>query len=456
MPRKASRASIISALCVAVALVLSCAQDAFAGVVTGHPRLVAHSVSMSADAVSHAQPGDPASNRQLSSATEAACSASDTSAQCDIDVLGDINAARAAEGVGPMVLPSDYFTLNVPLQLLVLANLERTGRGLIPAEGLSSALDATASVAALADVDPDPSLFNGNALSANWAGGTASPLIADFMWMYDDGLGSGNIDCTYNNQSGCWGHRDDTLFQFSAPLVMGAAYAPTTLDGPSMAELFVGGDTATAVGEADAILDPTWAAISGTMQFALSATSLHLPQGSGSGQLQVTAPAAGGTVSAQVTRGSSNWQVSPSSCQLAPGQSCTLTVSGQPGTSGTLAVSGPVGVQNVSLSSQGTATLHMSLGKRHGSTITVTGRLTNSLGSGVSGQLITLVRRTQGAVATSVAGRARTGSGGKVTFRVSPHANTVYSLSFGGSSTLTAARSSSGLAHAVRQPGARR
>lgn len=456
MPRKASRASLFAALSVAVALLLACAQDAFAGTVTGHARLVpSHSTVMTANAVSRSMPRDPSSNRQLSPASEAACSVSDTSAQCDVNVLADINAARAAEGVGPMVLPPGYFSLNIPLQLLVLANLERTGRGLIPAQGLSAALDATSQVAALADLDPNPSTFSGSALSANWAGGTASPLIADFMWMYDDGLGSGNIDCTYNNQTGCWGHRDDTLFPFTAPLVMGAAYSPVTLDGPSMAEVFVGGDTATAVGEVDAILNPTWAAISQTMQFALSATSLHLPQGSGSGQLQVTAPATGGSVSAQVTRGSSSWQVSPSSCQLAPGQSCTLTVNGQPGTSGTLTLSGPAGVQTVSLSSQSTATLRMTLGKRHGRTVTVTGRLTNAGGSGVSGQLVTLMRSTPGAVTTSVVARGRTGSHGTVTFHVAARAHTVYALSFGGSATLTAARSSSGLAHSTRQPWSR-
>ena len=184
--------------------------------------------------------GDPSSNGQLSWATEQACAANEAAPACELSVLADINAARAGEGVGPMTLPSGYDSLSVPEQLLVLANLERIGRGLSPAAGLSGTLNTIAAVAAAADLDPDPPLLTGDALTANWAGGTASPLVADFLWMYDDGLGSGNIDCTVSDPSGCWGHRHDILFPFDAPLVMGAAYAPSTLDGPSLAELFVG------------------------------------------------------------------------------------------------------------------------------------------------------------------------------------------------------------------------
>ncbi|HWC85156.1 MAG TPA: hypothetical protein VG388_01370 [Solirubrobacteraceae bacterium] len=440
--------TLVALVALTVALVLAFAQSAFAGVLTGHAHLVS-GPRVTSDLARRAVSGDPTANRQLSSATEQACGANEQSATCEISVINDINAARAAEGVQPMVLPPSYNSLTVPQQLLVLANIERTGRGLIPVSGLSGSLNAIASVAALADVDPDPSVFHGSALSANWAGGTTSPLIADFMWMYDDGIGSGNIDCTYNNQSGCWGHRDDTLYPFTAPLVMGAAYAPVTVDGPSLAELFVGGDTATGVGQADALLSPTWAQISQALQFALSATQLSLPHGAGSGQLQVSAPGMSMNLSAQITRGSGNWQVSPSSCQLAAGASCQLTITGQPGTSGTLTLYGPGGSQTVSLSSQGAATLRMRA-KAGRSAVTLTGHLAGVNGSGVAGQLVTLVRRTPGAVATSVVSRARTGSAGNVTFHVSPHANTEYILTFGGSPTLTAATSGAALAHAVR------
>lgn len=452
---KRSKLSILllATITLALALVLACVQSASASVITGSPNLVITGQSVnqfSTNAVNHST-GNPTSNRQLSATTNQACEINQLSAQCQIDVLVDIDAARAAEGVPPMVLPPDYESLTVPQQLLVLANLERTGRGLIPAEGLSASLDVTASVAALADVDPDPSIFHGSELTANWAGGTPSPLIADFLWMYDDGLGSGNLDCTPANQSGCWGHREDTLYPFSAPLVMGAAYQPNTLDGPSLAELFVGGDTATAVGDVDAILAPTWATISQTLQDILSATSIRLTGGTPSGQLQITAPASGMYVTAHVTRGTGSWRVSPSSCLLSPGASCTLTVTGQPGTSGSLVVSGPAGVQTLALTSQSTATLSMRVGKARGSSVTVTGRLADVNGRGVSGQLVTLMRHTQGAVTTSVVARARTRSGGMVSFRVSPHISTQYLLRFGGTATLAAASSSPSTADAVRR-----
>jgi hypothetical protein len=48
-------------------------------------------------------------------------------------------------------------------------------------------------------------------------------------WMFDDGLGSGNIDCSTHHPSGCWGHRHDVLWNFASTgsptpgLAMGAA-----------------------------------------------------------------------------------------------------------------------------------------------------------------------------------------------------------------------------------------
>ena len=43
--------------------------------------------------------------------------------------------------------------------------------------------------------------------------------------MYDDGVGSGNLDCTAHHRGGCWGHRHDILWRFGSTgaLAMGAA-----------------------------------------------------------------------------------------------------------------------------------------------------------------------------------------------------------------------------------------
>lgn len=207
---------------------------------------------LAAPATALAGTGDPASNRPLSSATYENCSADPSGSACISSALADINAARAAEGVKAMVLPSNFASMSIPVQLLNLANLERADRGLTPILGLSAALDRDAQTAAAQDEDPMPTNFYGNVATANWAGGYISTLEADYEWMYDDGLGSGNLDCTSSDRSGCWGHRHDILWNFSSPTAMGAGYYADGGYGPSMTELFVGGDTRTAPGQPDA------------------------------------------------------------------------------------------------------------------------------------------------------------------------------------------------------------
>lgn len=275
--------------------------------------------------------------------------------QCDIDALSDINEARAAEGVGPMILPTNYETMSEPEQILTVTNLERTGRGLIPASGLSASLDTIAAVAAAADLDPDPLHFAGDAMGSNWAGGISDPLLVDFNWMYDDGYGSTNLDCSSPTDSGCWVHRDNILFQYDAPLAFGAAELNYAQGGASVTELFVGGDAAIVPGAVDALLGPSWKVLSQSLQPLLSATSLVLGTGNGVGQLRVTAAAQRIAVGA---RASAGWQVTPASCTLSAGASCELSVSRRPGStasSGTLTISGPAGTTAVPLSAQAAA-----------------------------------------------------------------------------------------------------
>jgi hypothetical protein len=159
-----------------------------------------------------------------------------------------------------MQLPSDFRKLTIAQQLLVVSDLERAGRGLTPALGLSRALDKDAQKGALAETDPEPpSPLEGDAWGSNWAGGFPSALETDFMWMYDDGFGSFNIACPHRGAPGCWGHRDNILFDYRAPLMMGAAAATSEFAQVDMTELFVGGDTRTKPGQRDAPLPPVWA-----------------------------------------------------------------------------------------------------------------------------------------------------------------------------------------------------
>ena len=68
----------------------------------------------------------------------------DTSSPCLRITLDAIDAARAEEGLRPMVLPADFPRLTVPEQLFVAVDRERVDRGLAPFTGLTTALDADA------------------------------------------------------------------------------------------------------------------------------------------------------------------------------------------------------------------------------------------------------------------------------------------------------------------------
>ncbi|HWE08428.1 MAG TPA: hypothetical protein VG325_03685 [Solirubrobacteraceae bacterium] len=191
----------------------------------------------------------PASNRTLSQATLWTCEVNPTGPGCVSAVLTAINRARGAEGVRTLRLPAGFVALSVPAQLVAIGNLERSDRGLTPSIGLSRSLDQNALAAARADQDPVPNPFYGNAYGSNWAGGIGSTLAVDFLWMYDDGPGSSNIDCRSAQSAGCWGHRQNILAPYQSPLVMGAA-----VSGTSMTEVFVGGDGRTRPGQPDAPL----------------------------------------------------------------------------------------------------------------------------------------------------------------------------------------------------------
>lgn len=175
---------------------------------------------------------------------------------CNSVVLKAIAHARAVlEHMRGMSFSlAGYEKLTRPEQLFVAVDLERTERGLPPATVLTRSLDKIAQVGADRDEDPPlasvPRELPGGGrptdLGGNWAGGWGNPLGADYGWMYDDGPGSDNLDCTQSDASGCWGHRDNILGTFNsssicggAPneLAMGAAYAAGT---DSETELFAG------------------------------------------------------------------------------------------------------------------------------------------------------------------------------------------------------------------------
>ena len=97
-------------------------------------------VAPAAQAQEGAALADPPENVPRTPAMEQACSAG--AGPCQQAVVHAIDVARAAEGVGPLELPSYYDSLSVAEQLLVLTDLERVDRGLTGFTGLSSRLDA--------------------------------------------------------------------------------------------------------------------------------------------------------------------------------------------------------------------------------------------------------------------------------------------------------------------------
>ncbi len=153
----------------------------------------------------------------------------DRSPGCLARIVQAVNNARGKEGVKPMVLPAGFGTLSIPQQLLVAVDLERVDRGLPPFAGLTADLNANAMHGADTANDPPDPGPGYDVSDTEWAGGSVNGLDAVYGWMYDDGKGSGNLDCPAKGGPGCWGHRHGILDNFGTvgTLVMGAAVNPT-------------------------------------------------------------------------------------------------------------------------------------------------------------------------------------------------------------------------------------
>jgi hypothetical protein len=139
--------------------------------------------------------------------------------------LPAINRCRAREGVGPMHLPSNWTRLSPVEQTFVAINLERVNRGMNPVLGLTRSLDTLAQKGANAGQDPPfpanrSSFVSGGSLL--WV--TASPLVAVWGWMYDDGPGGGNFGCRRSGAGDCWAHRNLGVLFLHSPLIGGAGH----------------------------------------------------------------------------------------------------------------------------------------------------------------------------------------------------------------------------------------
>jgi hypothetical protein len=138
------------------------------------------------------------------------------------------DSARRAEGVGPLVLPTNWLSLTDPEKLFVLAGLERTARGLSAPIGLTVSMDSAAQEAAERQSTRRAGYFAGA------SSGTA--LGAVYGWMYEEDL---IPDCTaYSSPGFCWSGRNGILLEHLTPsgwtqetadqstAYAGAGYAP--------------------------------------------------------------------------------------------------------------------------------------------------------------------------------------------------------------------------------------
>ena len=159
--------------------------------------------------------GNPTSNLSDSGFMDTCYTQGFNSPACIQAEITSIDAARQSEGVAPLAWNATLAALPEAEREFVVANEERVGRGLPPIAGLTSAANSVAQQAASANTDPNGAMLSGAvSYAGNWAEDYGS-LGAMFDWMYNDGLGSFNIDCTTQNTSGCWGHRDNILLNLS-------------------------------------------------------------------------------------------------------------------------------------------------------------------------------------------------------------------------------------------------
>lgn len=184
------------------------------------------------------------------------CSTAAISSACVGLEIDSINSARAIEGLATThVNLSNFASLTGPEQLLATTNLERIARGLPPVVALTAQLNTAAAEGASSSSDPalnDWTLSGDKSVlgwASNWAGGL-NVLEADYLWMYDDGVGY-NVDCPNAKAHGCWGHENNVLVtrpsntscQSSGgkpELLMGAALNPTGYHGATgIAEILV-------------------------------------------------------------------------------------------------------------------------------------------------------------------------------------------------------------------------
>jgi hypothetical protein len=284
-------------------------------------------------------PDHPYVNEYPSASVAACGSASAPTPSCPAG-LWEIDADRAAEGVVPMTLPTNYASLTPQEQIFTIANLERVDRGLPAAGGLASQLDAYAQRGV--NGATDPTLPPYGISYGNWAS-TPNILLAYTLWMYDDGWGTSNVTniaCTGPSSGGCWLHRQIILGSYSVPFLMGAGW------GIGTAEIFTGADT----------VDPPYFSWSQVQSNLPVGTPQQIGVSSGPGQVggggfSLWASGEPMNVTMSISGGGGVFSLGSSTCSMPVGGTCNVPLRFAPPAIGsynaTLVVNGPNGTQSV-------------------------------------------------------------------------------------------------------------
>lgn len=229
---------------------------------------------------------DPNSNFTVGS-LPLACQTDPTGAVCISASVSYLNQARASLGQPSYALPSDFASLSPPQQVLILTNLDRTLYNLPPITGLTDALDQDAAAGVSSDSDPQPSTSDWYGYTSNAAWGNENIVLAYEGWMYDDGPGSGNVDCTSSNSSGCWGHRHDVLWEFGPGALAGGVAAGTDNSGdPSYTMLLMQGSPSYTP-----VYNYTWSEALADGAASAGGAGAGVPTGSGAGSTATLAGA---------------------------------------------------------------------------------------------------------------------------------------------------------------------
>lgn len=167
---------------------------------------------------------DPPESIPLGS--EPASCSNETSAACEEWTVGRLNAGRAKLGLKPYALPAGFIAMPSDRQLFILVDLDRVAYADATVYGLNTNLTEAAQAGVAQGKDPRPPSAGGpwQGFGSDWA--STGPLIGYYLWMYDDGYGGPNADCTSPGASGCWGHRHVILgegLSIPQPQLLGAA-----------------------------------------------------------------------------------------------------------------------------------------------------------------------------------------------------------------------------------------